>query len=67
MKMAERGLVSAPNIAIGAPFNIGLTGLPPAGLPGLDGGVHAAPQRMAPPPQHAAPPQQPVRYAPPSA
>jgi membrane protease subunit (stomatin/prohibitin family) len=35
MKMAERGLVSAPNMAVGLPFNIGLTGLPPAGLPGM--------------------------------
>src|SRR5262249_14212064 len=26
MKMAERGLVSAPNMAVGQPFNIGLTG-----------------------------------------
>jgi membrane protease subunit (stomatin/prohibitin family) len=26
MKMAERGLVSAPNMAVGLPFNIGLTG-----------------------------------------
>jgi membrane protease subunit (stomatin/prohibitin family) len=37
MKMAERGLVSAPNMAVGLPFTIGLTGLPPAGLPGLGG------------------------------
>jgi membrane protease subunit (stomatin/prohibitin family) len=28
MKMAERGLVSAPNMAVGEPFNIGLTGAP---------------------------------------
>lgn len=28
MKMAEHGLVSAPNMAVGAPFNIGYTGLP---------------------------------------
>ncbi len=33
MKMAERGLVSAPNMAVGLPFNIGLTGLP-ATVPG---------------------------------
>jgi hypothetical protein len=25
MKMAERGLVSAPNMAVGEPFNIGIT------------------------------------------
>ena len=25
MKMAERGLLSAPNMAIGEPFNIGIT------------------------------------------
>jgi membrane protease subunit (stomatin/prohibitin family) len=37
MKMAERGLVSAPNMAVGLPFNIGLTGLPPAGMPGMPG------------------------------
>jgi len=37
MKMAEHGLVSAPNMAVGAPFNIGLTGLPPVGLPGTPG------------------------------
>ncbi|HEY0933319.1 MAG TPA: SPFH domain-containing protein, partial [Trebonia sp.] len=37
MKMAERGLVSAPNMAVGLPFNIGLTGLPPDGLQGVTG------------------------------
>jgi membrane protease subunit (stomatin/prohibitin family) len=37
MKMAERGLVSAPNMAVGQPFNIGLTGAPVPGLPGLSG------------------------------
>jgi len=48
MKMAERGLVSAPNMAVGEPFNIGLTGAPvgPAALPNgadiLGGGAHAA-------------------------
>src|ERR1700733_15827828 len=48
LKMAERGLVSAPNMAVGEPFNIGLTGAPvaPAGVPnGVDimgGGAHAA-------------------------
>jgi len=42
MKMAEHGLVSAPNMAVGEPFNIGLTGL--GGLPGMpnlaDGAGH---------------------------
>jgi membrane protease subunit (stomatin/prohibitin family) len=35
MKMAERGLVSAPNMAVGEPFNIGLTGFgaPTPGMP----------------------------------
>jgi membrane protease subunit (stomatin/prohibitin family) len=33
MKMAERGLVSAPNMAVGEPFNVGLTGV--GSLPGL--------------------------------
>jgi membrane protease subunit (stomatin/prohibitin family) len=37
MKMAERGLVSAPNMAVGQPFNIGLTGAPVPGLSGLSG------------------------------
>jgi membrane protease subunit (stomatin/prohibitin family) len=42
MKMAERGLVSAPNMAVGLPFNIGLTGLPPAGVPGVPGTTNSA-------------------------
>jgi len=37
MKMAERGLVSAPNMAVGLPFNIGLTGMPPGDLLGMHG------------------------------
>jgi membrane protease subunit (stomatin/prohibitin family) len=37
MKMAENGLVSAPNMAVGLPFNIGLTGLPAASVPGMPG------------------------------
>jgi membrane protease subunit (stomatin/prohibitin family) len=38
MKMAERGIVSAPNMAVGQPFNIGFTGGGmPADIPGLDG------------------------------
>jgi len=46
LKMAERGLVSAPNMAVGEPFNIGLTGFGmPAGVNGADllGGSHARP------------------------
>jgi membrane protease subunit (stomatin/prohibitin family) len=46
MKMAERGLVSAPNMAVGEPFNVGLTGaaLGVSGVPSVDGigGAHAA-------------------------
>jgi len=47
MKMAERGLVSAPNMAVGEPFNIGLTGfsMPTPGMPSLPDlgtGAHAA-------------------------
>jgi hypothetical protein len=52
MKMAENGLLSAPNMAVGEPFNIGITAVQAgalAGMPGLaDGnggpgtGVHAA-------------------------
>jgi membrane protease subunit (stomatin/prohibitin family) len=38
MKMAERGLVSAPNMAVGQPFHIGLTGAPlPTDIPSLYG------------------------------
>jgi len=37
MKMAENGLVSAPNMAVGLPFNIGLTGLPAGSVPGMPG------------------------------
>jgi membrane protease subunit (stomatin/prohibitin family) len=44
MKMTEHGLLSAPNMAIGEPFNIGLTGL--GGVPGMpslgDGVKHGA-------------------------
>jgi membrane protease subunit (stomatin/prohibitin family) len=35
MKMAENGLVSAPNVAVGEPFNVGFTGALPAALTGL--------------------------------
>jgi membrane protease subunit (stomatin/prohibitin family) len=43
LKMAERGLVSAPNVAVGEPFNYGITSF--AAMPGLDacGGAQAAP------------------------
>jgi hypothetical protein len=47
LKMAERGLVSAPNMAVGEPFNIGLTGfgMPGASANGSDvlGGSHSRP------------------------
>jgi membrane protease subunit (stomatin/prohibitin family) len=48
MKMAERGLVSAPNMAVGEPFNIGVTGfgVPTPGMPvipDVSSGAHAAP------------------------
>ncbi len=46
MKMAERGLVSAPNMAVGEPFNIGITsvGGQVPGMPNLaDGGKAPAP------------------------
>src|SRR5262249_62333792 len=36
MKMAEHGLLSAPNMACGEPFNIGITAVQ-AGLPGGPG------------------------------
>ncbi|HUD35732.1 MAG TPA: SPFH domain-containing protein [Streptosporangiaceae bacterium] len=43
MKMAERGLVSAPNMAVGEPFNIGITSVsgPLPGMPQL-GDAHPA-------------------------
>jgi len=41
MKMAESGLVSAPNMAVGAPFNIGYTGPAPVG-PGVPNPVSYA-------------------------
>jgi membrane protease subunit (stomatin/prohibitin family) len=49
MKMAERGLVSAPNMAVGEPFNIGITAAqatPLASLPSVadvNGGAAARP------------------------
>jgi membrane protease subunit (stomatin/prohibitin family) len=46
LKMAERGLVSAPNMAVGEPFNIGLTGAPIGPAAGVNGdlmGAHARP------------------------
>ena len=62
LKMAERGLLSAPNMAIGEPFNYGITGLA-TGMPALDGGgAHAA--HVAP--SHAAPAQA-VQYPAPRA
>jgi hypothetical protein len=51
MKMAERGLVSAPNIAVGEPFNIGITAQtsPVAVMPSLaDLGGGVAPVPVAP-------------------
>ena len=49
LKMAERGLVSAPNVAVGEPFNYGITSF--AAMPGLDphasGHAAAAPQVQA--------------------
>jgi hypothetical protein len=42
MKMAERGLVSAPNMAVGLPFNIGITAAtasPLAAVPEVPGPV----------------------------
>src|SRR5262249_9701221 len=65
MKMAEKGLVSAPNMAVGAPFNIGVpsAGASVPGMPHLgDGGArptipaHPAPQVHATPPVRPMPP-----------
>jgi membrane protease subunit (stomatin/prohibitin family) len=51
MKMAENGLVSAPNVAVGEPFNIGFTGALPPGAAGL-GVPGAAPRSAAAPAAH---------------
>src|SRR6202035_387619 len=45
LKMAERGLVSAPNVAVGEPFNYGITSF--AAMPGLDSRGAAAPAQQA--------------------
>jgi membrane protease subunit (stomatin/prohibitin family) len=50
MKMAERGLVSAPNMAVGQPFNIGYTGTPQAGIPGVPSLAHGNGHSSAPHP-----------------
>ena len=48
LKMAERGLVSAPNMAAGEPFNVGITAAQLTPMPGVTGlgdgstGAHAA-------------------------
>jgi membrane protease subunit (stomatin/prohibitin family) len=61
MKMAERGLVSAPNMAVGEPFNIGVTssGASVPGMPHLDGAarptVPATPVQVMPPAHPMAP------------
>jgi membrane protease subunit (stomatin/prohibitin family) len=56
IRMAERGLLSAPNIAVGEPFNIGITAIAPAaGIPGVPG-MHGAGLPAAPPAVPAAPP-----------
>ena len=43
--MAERGLVSAPNVAVGEPFNYGITSF--AAMPGLDSRAAATPAPQA--------------------
>jgi membrane protease subunit (stomatin/prohibitin family) len=43
IKMADKGIVSAPNMAVGLPFNMGLTGLPFADVPAAANGAAAAP------------------------
>jgi membrane protease subunit (stomatin/prohibitin family) len=56
LKMAERGLVSAPNIAVGEAFNIGLTAAqitPLAGLSGAADGALAPVPAQHVPAQHA--------------
>jgi membrane protease subunit (stomatin/prohibitin family) len=74
MKMAENGLLSAPNMAVGEPFNIGITAIqasPLAGvMPGLaDGGLgaHAAPSATRAPAPAAYPPPPAAHAAPPPA
>jgi membrane protease subunit (stomatin/prohibitin family) len=71
MKMAEHGLLSAPNMAAGEPFNVGLTaaltgtGLPGSipGMPQPGGGIAGVPggraDAAASPPVHPAAPSPP--------
>src|SRR5215470_11871664 len=59
MKMVERGLVSAPNMAVGQPFNIGVTaaGASVPGMPHLgDGGARPTIPVQATPPARPTPP-----------
>jgi hypothetical protein len=53
MKMAERGLISAPNMAVGEPFNIGLSAAQLAPLAGI-GGLAESANGGAAPGAHAA-------------
>jgi hypothetical protein len=51
LKMAEHGLLTAPNMAVGEPFNVGLTAASVTGISGTGTipGVPGAPQvRVAP-------------------
>jgi membrane protease subunit (stomatin/prohibitin family) len=69
MKMAEHGLLTAPNMAVGEPFNIGLTAATLTGsagagvaIPGMPAGLADIAPSPPPPPSHARP--APPSYAP---
>jgi hypothetical protein len=47
IQMAAKGIVSAPNMAVGLPFNMGLTGLPFADVPAANGNGAVAPAAPA--------------------
>jgi hypothetical protein len=59
MKMAEHGLISAPNMAVGEPFNIGITTAGLGAIPGLPSAatINSASAGTPPAARHVAQPQ----------
>src|SRR5580658_7356156 len=73
LKMAEHGLLTAPNMAVGEPFNVGLTaasitGISAGSLPGVPDGLGIPPVPMVPTahPAQGAQPAAPLRSPAPS-
>jgi membrane protease subunit (stomatin/prohibitin family) len=65
LKMAERGLVSAPNMAVGEPFNIGVTAVQPGlGDVGGNGAMSALTAPAVAAPAQAAPARPATGYQP---